>query len=69
MRLRTKINSIISFIAAGLLTIFRRSPAKPGPNDLNRMDFKTSTQRMGVRFREKIRDVFRLKWIKKINND
>ena len=65
MRLRTKINSFIGILAAGLLTIFGKSPAKPGPKDLKQMEFKTSTQRMGVRFRDKIRDVFRFKWIKK----
>ena len=68
MRIRTKINSFLSFLAAGLLTIFGRSPAKPTSNDLRRMEFKSSTQRLGVRFRERIRDVFRFKWIKKKYN-
>ena len=65
MRVRTKINAFISFIAAGLLTIFGKSPAKPTTNDLKQMEFKSSTQRLGVRFREKIRHVFRFKWITK----
>ncbi len=67
MRVRTKINSFFGFIAAGLLTIFGKSPAKPTTNDLSRMEFKSSTQRLGVRFRERIREVFRFKWIRKNN--
>ncbi|MFH1882103.1 MAG: hypothetical protein ABIL62_05260 [Planctomycetota bacterium] len=64
MRVRTKINSFLSLLAAGLLTIFGRSPAKPTTNDLNRMEFKSSTQRLGIRFTERIREVFRFRWIK-----
>lgn len=37
----------------------------PDLNTLKKADFKTSTQGMGVRFTEKIRDIFRKKWIKK----
>ncbi len=65
MRVRKKINAFFSFLAAGLLTIFGKSPVKPTKNDLARMEFKSSTQRLGVRFRERIREVFRFKWIKK----
>ena len=65
MRVRTKINSFLALFAAGLLSLFGRSPAKPTAEDLNRMEFKTSTQRLGIRFGEKIRDVFRFRWIKK----
>jgi hypothetical protein len=67
MRIRKKINSFFSFLAAGLLTIFGRTPARPATKDLRRMEFKSSTQRLGIRFRERIRKVFRYKWIKKIN--
>lgn len=67
MRVRTKINSFFSLLAAGLLIIFGRTPAKPASKDLRRMEFKSSTQRLGLRFRERIRKVFRYKWIKKIN--
>ncbi|MFZ2148782.1 MAG: hypothetical protein WAV28_16335 [Sedimentisphaerales bacterium] len=65
MRVRTKINSFLSLLAAGLLAIFGRSPARPTTNDLNRMEFKSSTQRLGIRFSERIREVFRFRWIKK----
>ncbi len=33
--------------------------------ELQKADFTTSTQRMGVRFTGRIRDVFRKNWIKK----
>jgi hypothetical protein len=69
MRVRTKINSFLGFLTGNLLTIFGKSPAKPNSNDLKQMEFKTSTQMLGVRFREKIREVFRFKWIKKNDND
>lgn len=47
------------------LLIFSHRPAHPGPNDLKDADFKTSTQRMGLRFTDKVRNVFRHKWLKK----
>jgi hypothetical protein len=65
MRVRTKINSFLALLAGGLLSIFGKSPAKPSAKDLERMDFKFSTQRLGVRFSERIRNVFRFRWIRK----
>jgi hypothetical protein len=35
------------------------------PEDLKRHDFPTSTQRVGVRFTERIRDTFRFRWIRR----
>ncbi|MCK4293018.1 MAG: hypothetical protein KAY65_07460 [Planctomycetes bacterium] len=55
----------ISYIAGGILSVFGKAPRKPTTDDLSRADFKTSTQRLGVRFTEKIRNVFRFKWIKR----
>jgi hypothetical protein len=43
---------------------FGKRTTRPTKEDLNRAEFKTSTQRMGVRFSEKMRDIFRFKWIK-----
>jgi len=65
MRRRTKTSSFLGFFAAGLSSLFGKSPAKPTVDDLRRADFGTSTQRLGIRFSEKIRDVFRFKWLKK----
>jgi len=34
-------------------------------NDLKKLDFSASTQKSGISFTDKIRDIFRHKWIKK----
>ena len=57
--------TFLASIAATILSLFAKSPPKPGPEDLKRADFKTSTQHMGIRFTDKIRNVFRFKWLKK----
>jgi len=67
MRFCTKINSFLGLLAAGLLSLFGKSTRKPMADDLKRADFKTSTQILGVRFNEKIRDIFRFRWIKRTN--
>ncbi|MGD8501821.1 MAG: hypothetical protein PVJ86_14310 [Phycisphaerales bacterium] len=67
MRLSDRINSFLGLLAAGLLSIFGKSPPKPAVDDLKRADFGTSTQRLGIRFSEKIRDVFRFRWLKVSN--
>jgi len=65
MSVRTKIGSFLGLLAGGLLSIFGKSPAGPTTDDLKRAEFKTSTQRLGIRFTEKIRDVFRFRWLRK----
>jgi len=61
----TKFNSFIGALAGALLSVFGKSPPSPTADDLSRAEFKTSTQRLGVRFTEKIRSIFRFKWIKR----
>lgn len=34
--------------------------------DLKKHDYSTSTQRMGIRFTDRIRNAFRLRWIREI---
>lgn len=52
-------------LAAGLLA-GRRGTRKPlTPQDLQRHHFRASTQRMGVRFTESLRDAFRARWLRK----
>jgi hypothetical protein len=63
---RSKLSSFLGFLAGGLLSLFGKSPAKPTTEDFRRMEFRTSTQRLGIRFTEKIRNVFRFKWIRKL---
>ncbi|MBN1973017.1 MAG: hypothetical protein JW787_05220 [Sedimentisphaerales bacterium] len=56
---------VLSYIASGLLSIFGARCIKHTNEDLKKADFKTSTQRLGVRFSEKIRDIFRFRWLRK----
>ena len=64
MRFCAKINSFLGFLAGWVLSLFGKSLSKTDAEDLKRADFKTSTQNLGIRFSEKIRDVFRFKWLK-----
>jgi hypothetical protein len=32
-------------------------------NDVRKLDFSTSSQKMGLRFTERLRDVFRFRWL------
>jgi hypothetical protein len=59
-----KINAFFGFIA-GIISALFGNRAKTTAKDLGKADFSTSMQRLGVRFTERIRDVFRFKWIKK----
>jgi len=63
MSVKTKKKSFLGFLAA-IFSIFSHRP-KPTKKDLKNADFKTSTQSMGVRFNEYIRNVFRFRWIHK----
>jgi hypothetical protein len=65
MGVRAKIHSLLGLLAACLLSIFGKPPPKPTADDLKRTEFKTSTQRLGIRFTERIRNVFRFRWIRK----
>jgi len=65
MAARTRLSAFFCSIAAGLLCVFGGRRGKPTPADYERIEFKTSTQRLGVRFTEKIRDVYRFKWIRR----
>lgn len=59
-------SSFLGLVAAVSGWLFGKRPAKPEAQELRKADFKISTRRLGVRFTEKIRNVFRFKWIKKI---
>jgi hypothetical protein len=65
MSVRTKKNSFLGSLAGGMLSIFGKSP-KPTTDDLKRTEFKTSTQRLGIRFTERIRSVFRFRWLRRL---
>jgi hypothetical protein len=65
MILRRKINTVFGFLAGLIAAIFGAGRAKPTTKDLKKADFSTNTQRLGVRFTDRVRDVFRFKWIRK----
>lgn len=65
MPVRDKISSFLGFLAGVLLSVFGKSRAEPTAEDFKRTEFKASTQHMGVRFAEKIRNVFRFRWLVK----
>jgi hypothetical protein len=56
-----------SFLSAIIIGLFSNKRRKPIEDDFKRIDFSTSTQRLGIHFPDKIRDVFRFKWIKSGN--
>jgi hypothetical protein len=64
MALRSKNNSFIGWFAGVFVSKFNKRKTKLTGEDLKRAEFKTSTQGMGVRFSDKIRNIFRFKWIK-----
>lgn len=65
MSVRTKMGSFLGFICGGILSLFGRRASKATSEDLKRAEFKTSTQRLGMRFTERVRDVFRFRWLRK----
>ncbi len=52
--------------AGGLLShlLARRLP-RATTDDLRKHDYPTSTQRLGLRFTERIRDTFRFRWLRR----
>jgi hypothetical protein len=60
--LRLKIENLkISFVIF-ISSLFKK---KLKSKNLKEIDFSTSTQKMGVRFTDRIRDIFRHRWVKK----
>ncbi len=66
MSVRIKISSFLGSLAGLFGLLFSKNPDKPTAEDLQRAEFKASTQRIGIRFNERIRDVFRFRWLKKL---
>jgi len=58
----SKKNSFFALLI-GLFSKFGKTKIRPTVEDLKRADFNTSTQRLGVRFTERIRNIFRFKWL------
>jgi hypothetical protein len=56
----------LGFVGGLIPRLFRVSLPEITGEDLRRQDYSASTQRMGVRFTDRIRDVFRFRWIREI---
>ena len=53
--------------AGGVLAqLCQRRRLKVTPQDLRCHDYRTSTQRLGVRFTERVRHTFRFRWLRKM---
>jgi len=65
MSARAKMSSFLGSLAGLFLLLFGKSSIKPTAEDWQRAEFKSSTQRLGIRFNERIRDIFRFRWLKK----
>jgi hypothetical protein len=65
MSIYSRRQSVLASIAGLLMSLFRKPSAKITGKDLAKADFKTSTQRIGLTFTDKIRDIFRFRWIRK----
>ena len=65
IHVHSKTGAFLGSVAGLFLSAFGKSHRGPTVEDFKRLDFKTSTQRVGVRFGEKIRDVFRFKWLRR----
>jgi hypothetical protein len=64
MAIRNKFGASLGFIAAQCMRLFGGPPAQCGETQ-KKLNFSTSTQRMGLRFTDKLRDRFRSIWLKK----
>jgi hypothetical protein len=54
----------LGFGAGLLLTVFGRKPRSHSTAELYKKDFHPNTQKMGLRFTERMRKVFRLRWLR-----
>ncbi len=58
----------LGFVTGWLLAIISirgRKSRKPVIEDLQCGEFKRSAQKLGMRFTDKMRDVFRVRWLRK----
>jgi len=55
----------LGFVAGTILQKFAKSLKKPTTAETTESDFKTSTQKLGIRFTDRIRKIYRYRWLKK----
>ncbi len=56
----------LGFVGGLIARLSRTAPPGVTCADLQRQNYGTSTQRLGVRFTERVRNAFRLRWIREI---
>jgi len=54
----------VAFVAGLVVLGLTAGRVRPDRKLLRRMDYSTSTQRMGIRFSEYMRDIWRRRWLK-----
>lgn len=59
-------NSLVAFFWGLTTSVSSLFKPKATPDDMKKIGFSASTQKMGVRFTAKIRDIFRRKWVRKV---
>lgn len=57
----------LGYLAAMVSRLSRRRRLPVRLADLKRHDFTLSTQRLGLRFTERIRAIFRYRWLRKVD--
>jgi hypothetical protein len=62
---RGKINTFFGFLAGLIASVFAKNASRTKSADLAKTEFKISTQKLGLTFTEKIRRIYRLKWLKR----
>lgn len=55
----------LGLLAGVMARLSRRKLPEITPADLKKHDHPANTQRLGLRFTERIRDTFRFKWLKR----
>jgi hypothetical protein len=64
-KIKNKNYGIKTFLLGAAVFIRGLFKLKTTPDDLKKMEFSSSTQRLGICFTDKIRDIFRRRWVKK----
>lgn len=65
--IRNKKYGIKLFLLGAIVFLCGLFKLKSTPDDLKKMEFSGSSQRIGISFTDKIRNFFRHKWLKKSN--
>jgi len=54
----------LGLVAGLFLKLFEKMPRSHSATELYKEDFRPNTQKMGLRFSERIRNVFRHRWLR-----